>query len=166
MPYTIHYREWQSRVIDNALLSSRRDSGTADDIAVESRIRPKLGFGSTQGELLTISKPNPYPKSKKPPAQKWFSKLNLWNPFGRFDGVERQRYRFVSWPLHDARLFIRGVCTTQYYPWHSTPPSLYPPPLYFAINIAQCMAFPRPPLFYHSTYNGGNENFVQRPISN
>ena len=39
---------------------------------VESRIGPKRGFGSTQGELLAISNPNAYPKSEKPPTRKWF----------------------------------------------------------------------------------------------
>jgi len=34
---------------------------------VESRIGPKRGFGLTPGELLTISKTNPYPKSEKFP---------------------------------------------------------------------------------------------------
>jgi len=38
--------------------------------AVESRFGPKRGFRVTPGELLTISKPNPYPKSEKPPAGK------------------------------------------------------------------------------------------------
>jgi len=35
---------------------------------VESRFGPKLGFGVTPGELLTISKPNPYTKSEKTPS--------------------------------------------------------------------------------------------------
>jgi len=34
----------------------------------ESRFGPKRGFGVTPGGLLTISKPNPYPKSEKPPS--------------------------------------------------------------------------------------------------
>jgi len=46
-------------------------------LPVEPRIGPTRGFGLTPGELLTISKPNPYPKSEKPPARKWFSKSNL-----------------------------------------------------------------------------------------
>ena len=46
-------------------------------LPVKSRIGPKRGFGLTPGELLTISKPNPYPKSEKPPARKWFSNPNL-----------------------------------------------------------------------------------------
>jgi len=35
--------------------------------SVESRIGPKWGFGLTPGELLTISKTNPYPDNEKPP---------------------------------------------------------------------------------------------------
>jgi len=45
--------------------------------AVESRFGPKRGFGETPGELLTISKPNHYPKSEKPPRRKGFTKPNL-----------------------------------------------------------------------------------------
>ena len=44
---------------------------------VESRIGPERGSGLTPGELLTISKPNPYPKSEKPPARKWLSNPTL-----------------------------------------------------------------------------------------
>jgi len=44
---------------------------------VESKFGPKRGFGVTPGELLTSSKPNPYPKSEKPPARKGFTKPNL-----------------------------------------------------------------------------------------
>jgi len=44
---------------------------------VESRIGPKRCSGLTPGEVLIISRPNPYPKSEKPPAWKWFSKPNL-----------------------------------------------------------------------------------------
>ena len=44
---------------------------------VESRFGPKRGFGVTPGELLTISKPNPPPKSEKPRARKRFAKPNL-----------------------------------------------------------------------------------------
>jgi len=55
---------------------------------VESRIGPTRYFGWTPGELIPISKPNPDPKSEKPPARKWFSKPNLWNSLGRFDGVQ------------------------------------------------------------------------------
>jgi len=44
---------------------------------VESRFGPKRGFGVTPGKLLTIRKPNPYPKSEKPPARKGFTKPNL-----------------------------------------------------------------------------------------
>jgi len=38
---------------------------------VASRFGPKRGFGVTPGELLTIrvSKPDPYPKSEKPPGR-------------------------------------------------------------------------------------------------
>jgi len=54
---------------------------------VESRIGPERGSGLTPGELLTISKPNPYPKSEKPPARKWLSNPTLWNPLGRFNGL-------------------------------------------------------------------------------
>ena len=44
---------------------------------VESRFGPKRGFGVTPGELLTISKPNHYPKSEKPPGPKGFTNPNL-----------------------------------------------------------------------------------------
>jgi len=50
--------------------------------------------GWTLGELLTISKPNPYPKSEKPPARKGFTKSYLWNPFDRFDGTSR---KYIGW---------------------------------------------------------------------
>jgi len=53
---------------------------------VEPRIRPKGGFGLTPGKLLTLRKPNPYPKSVSTPAQKLRKNLNLWNPLGRFGG--------------------------------------------------------------------------------
>jgi len=39
-------------------------------LTVESRIRPYGGFGEPPGKLLTLSKPNPYPKSVRTPAQK------------------------------------------------------------------------------------------------
>jgi len=49
-------------------------ANTAENVkAVETRIGPKLGFGWTPGELLTISKP----KSENPPARKCVSKPNL-----------------------------------------------------------------------------------------
>jgi len=35
------------------------------------------GFGFTPGELLTLSKPHPYPTSENIPALKWFSEPNL-----------------------------------------------------------------------------------------
>jgi len=54
--------------------------------AVKSRFGPKRGFGETPGELLTISKPNHYPKFVHPPPRKSGTKPNLWNPFARFDG--------------------------------------------------------------------------------
>ena len=63
---------------------------------VESRIGPKRDFGSTPDELSTISKPNPYPKSDNPPAQKWFSKPNLLNPLGRFDGESAVHLRYPT----------------------------------------------------------------------
>jgi len=44
---------------------------------VESRIGQKRGFGSTPDELVTLSKPNPYPKYVSPPARKGFTKPNL-----------------------------------------------------------------------------------------
>jgi len=44
---------------------------------VESRIRPKGRFGLTPGELSTLSKSNPYPKSVSTPAQKLRKKKNL-----------------------------------------------------------------------------------------
>jgi len=52
------------------------------------------------------------------------------------------------------RLFIRVLYTSQYYYRHSTPP-LTPPPLYFAINIAQYTFPPRPPpvLPFNIQYN-------------
>jgi len=53
---------------------------------IESIIGPNGGFGWTPRELLTISKPNPSPKSETRPARKWFSKSNLWNLRGKFDG--------------------------------------------------------------------------------
>jgi len=67
-----------------ALGRSPRNGATIQP--VESWFGPKRGFRVTPGELLAISKPNLYPKSEKPPAQKGFTKPNLWNPLGRFDG--------------------------------------------------------------------------------
>jgi len=32
-----------------------------------------------------------------------------------------------AWPLQEIRLFIRELCTSQSYSWHSTPPCLPPP---------------------------------------
>jgi len=49
----------------------------AEPCAVESRFGPKRGFGVSPGDLLIISKPNPYSKSEKPPARKGFTKPNL-----------------------------------------------------------------------------------------
>ena len=46
-------------------------------VPVESRFGPERGFGVTPGKLLTRSKPNPCPKSEKPPARKGFTKPNL-----------------------------------------------------------------------------------------
>jgi len=43
----------------------------------ESRFGPKRGFGVTPGELLTVSKPHPYPVFEKFPARKGFTKPNL-----------------------------------------------------------------------------------------
>ena len=40
----------------------------------------------------------------------------------------------LFWPLQDMCLFIPGLCTSQYYSWHSTPPLSQSPPVYFAIN--------------------------------
>ena len=34
-------------------------------------------------------------------------------------------------PLQDIRLFIRGVCSSQYYSWRSTPSLLHPPAVVF-----------------------------------
>ena len=48
--------------------------------------RPDGGFGETPGKLLILSKPNPYPKYVRTPAQKLCKILNLYNPFGRFNG--------------------------------------------------------------------------------
>jgi len=58
--------------------------------SVESRIRPNGGFGKTPGKLVTLSKPNHYPKYVRTPAQKWRKILNPWNPVGRFDATRRQ----------------------------------------------------------------------------
>ena len=46
--------------------------GILPSIPVESRFGLMRDFGVTPGELLTISKPNPYPKSDKHPARKVF----------------------------------------------------------------------------------------------
>ena len=47
--------------------------------------RPFSTTRLTRGELLTLSKPHPYPKSENTPAPKRFSKPNLGNSLGRFD---------------------------------------------------------------------------------
>jgi len=44
---------------------------------VESRFGQKRGFGETPGTLLTISKPNHYPKFVNPPGRKGVTKPNL-----------------------------------------------------------------------------------------
>jgi len=54
-----------------------RQLASRKEYPVESRFIPEWGFGATPGELLTISKPDPYPKSEKPPARKGFTKPNL-----------------------------------------------------------------------------------------
>jgi len=65
-------------------------SGYRSVHSVESRTGTTRGFGLTPGELLTISKTTPSPKSeKKKPARKNCSSPNLWNPFGRFDGASK-----------------------------------------------------------------------------
>jgi len=51
------------------------------------------------------------------------------------------------WPLQEIRLFIRGLCTCQSFVAFDTS-FITPPPLYFAINLAQCMVFPRPLCFF------------------
>ena len=54
--------------------------GTPFDLsshAVESRFGQKWGFGETPGKLLTISKPNHYPKCVTPPGRKGVTKPNL-----------------------------------------------------------------------------------------
>ena len=54
---------------------------------------------------------------------------------------------YASWPLPDIGLCIRGSCTNKYDSLHLTLPLLPPPPLYFTINVAQCMVSPRRPCF-------------------
>ena len=49
---------------------------------VESIIRPRGEFGLTPGKLLTLNKPNPYPKSVRNPAQKLRKHPNVGNPLG------------------------------------------------------------------------------------
>ena len=57
--------------VDNQLYClTSADPQTAFLKSIESRIRPKGGFGSTLGKLLTLSKPDLYPKSVLTPAQK------------------------------------------------------------------------------------------------
>jgi len=46
----------------------------------------KGGFGLTPGQLLTLSKLNPYLKYVLTPAQKLRKITNLWKSSGRFDG--------------------------------------------------------------------------------
>jgi len=75
---------------------------------VKSRFGPKPGFGGTPGELLTISKPNPYPKPEKPPARKGFTKPNLWNPLGRFDGESVSASRSADWNIISRVLSARA----------------------------------------------------------
>jgi len=58
----------------------------------------------------------------------------------------RARPRNGAWPLQDIRLFIRGLCTGQYYSWELTP-LLPPPPVVWCNGIAQYMVFPLSPCF-------------------
>jgi len=46
-------------------------------LTVESRFGQKRGFGETPGKLLTISKPNHYPRFVTPPGRKVVAKPNL-----------------------------------------------------------------------------------------
>jgi len=49
------------------------------------QIWPNGDFELTRGKLLTLSKPNPYPKSVRTPAHKLRKMPSLCKPFGRFD---------------------------------------------------------------------------------
>jgi len=65
----------------------------------------------------------------------------------------------AAWPLQEIRLFIRGLCTSQYFLGiqhllHCTPL------LCFAINIALYIGSPTVTLCCHSTYTIGNSNIV------
>jgi len=46
-----------------------------------------------------------------------------------------------TWPLQAIRLFIRGLCASQYYSWHLTPPLLQPPPRYMLQSYRGCLLF-------------------------
>ena len=69
------------------------------------------------------------------------------------------RHPAVCWPLQNIRLYIRGLCTSQYYSWHATPPLLQPP-VVFCNQYCAVYGFPPPPLFCHSTYNIDSSNIV------
>ena len=50
-----------------------------------------------------------------------------------------------SWPLQEIRLCIWGLCTSQYYHWHSTPPWLQPPTAEFCNRYCARYGSPPPP---------------------
>jgi len=87
-------------------------------------------------------------------ARRWCGGGGPW-----FDFV----YPIIIWPLPDIRLFIRGLCSSQFYSRHSTYPLLHPPPFVFCNQYCAVYGFPPPPLFCHSTYNIGHSNIVWRP---
>jgi len=70
----------------------------------------------------------------------------------------RRRYVWTS-----RLLFIRGLCTSQCYSWHSTPPLLHPPPIVLYTRYCAVCVFLPAFLFCHSTYNIGNDYIVQSP---
>ena len=70
----------------------------------------------------------------------------------------------LTWPVQDVRLFIRGLCTSQYYCWHLTPSLSQLLPVVFRTQYCAIYGFPPATLCCHSTYNIGHGNIVSMPI--
>ena len=66
----------------------------------------------------------------------------------------------LLWPLHDIRLYVPGLCTSQFYYWHDIPP-LFHTPVFRPHTIACNVWFPLDaPLVCQAPYSIGNGNLV------
>ena len=87
---------------------------------------------------------------KKRSAAKWF--LTKLQKVGRADKQTQNEHqvRFgrspPGWPLQDIQFFIRGLCTSQYYSWHSTP-LMHTHPFLFCNQYCAIYGTSQPPCF-------------------